>query len=125
MFLGGDKGMVYQVLIVDTVLGDKDAHKPDLVKEFEGKGNAFDCAMEEAKKYCQGNEKPHACKYDSQDKILVLTPTDFAVLVRKVDKNLTEEDAVAEIELLRKKDFQDQADMLFDKYFAEDGIYNK
>jgi hypothetical protein len=71
--------MVYRVYLIDLIPG----HPPELLQEFESKDNASKFGYDKAEKYCQGKEKPHVCNYNDKNRILILTPTDFAILIKE------------------------------------------
>lgn len=69
--------MTYRVYLVDLIPG----HDAELLREFQEKENAYEFGYSEAKGYCQGKERPHVCNYAT--KTLILTPTDFAILIKE------------------------------------------
>lgn len=71
--------MVYRVYLIDLIPG----HPPEFLKEFESKDKAYKYGYGEADGYCQDKERPHVCDYKDKNRILILTPTDFAILIKE------------------------------------------
>ena len=69
--------MSVKVIFVDTA----GIEPPELLKECKDMEEAHNYGYNKAKEYCQDGERPRVCYY--ADKRLILTPTDYAILLKE------------------------------------------